>query len=673
MGFRIQRRAKDGVFYEGWDEYLKDRNEGSGDRSLCRLLKINTQGLRDLMAKPADEIALSTEKELDVARSAGKDTMALEQEYRQDLNNAARVRRRAAFPWITPVLGTGCLSASDHANAGDIAAVPEQLAACAKQWGKLYKGGDETAKIVFDFAASLVKSRVSLPRTISLPAYESLDTDPKRSEPRPEKTLAARAALAAALLTRLFHRTAALSNQPIGHWHVASSLSDDYEFRDIERQLVEPLAKNLQIFVQLAEKREDLCFLARYLEQITLQIERDFQVVSIADAQLLTEITWHLMTRDTERYAGWSDLLFLIGLKSREYHPDRPLPFLTNLVDADGLISWLTDGLWRNTRNSWESREGPGSESDRDNFYNVVAELMSKQAKLDEDHRESPHSDQFPPGVAYVTSFDLELEMALHALRETFVQVAPFEVWRGAGPARRASLAWFYRIVNAPVDGAEPSLEALTEAGNWSLLRENALRQGNSPLWGLPVVVRLTGCPLAQLPAIGVDTETKAILHQVAQFPRGTYSVGHAALLDEHTGLHHWTAELRESVRLPRELVGNRVTRHDTSNLDRRFWMLLGVQIRDDAVRHRVAALVAAESIRGDIPEAEFETPWTGVVVNRRSEPAQRDIFQWQGLDVVSADHSEVVKALRHYTLHLLDPLSRPVDDENCRLGKDDA
>jgi hypothetical protein len=107
--------------------------------------------------------------------------------------------------------------------------------------------------------------------------------------------------------------------------------------------------------------------------------------------------------------------------------------------------------------------------------------------------------------------------------------------------------------------------------------------------------------------------------------------------------------------------------------MDRRFWLLLGVQIPDDAVRHRVAALVAAESIRGLVPNADYEMPRAGVVVNRRSEPAQRDILQWQGLDVVEDDHTAAVDALRHYIGHLKDNLNRPIGNTGCKLGLNDT
>lgn len=678
MGFRIEREEADHLYFSQWNEYLKHRAD-SRDRSLCRILRKNTAELNKLVVGPKDRLQTKGEEQLQAAVRAGHDTRALAKQLDLLKAKLEAPRRRAAFPWITPVLGTGCLSTSEFSGRDDVGLMPARLQQAAALWNleQNYSGGHSVDVTVLDFARNLVQSRA--------PQAEVKDRVPgvNRADPDPATVaLAARSAWVSALLTKLFHRAAALTSRPIGHQDEQTSLPENqnHEASEIRKNLVAPLVLNLEIFAELVSEYDALEFLNEYLEKLVSRVRRvEF---SLVDVELLTEITWHLMMQDNERYAGWSDLLALVGIKSGSYGPHRRGPLLADLGAEDGLMAWLIGGLEKTTQNSWQSRLADAS-SDREKFYDAVADMIIAQAKLDARRFESStrDADRYLPGVAFITSFDLELEMALHAKKQKFVLVAPFELWRGEGTQRRAYLAWFYRIVDVPSAG--PSLDWVRGEGDWRLLRESALRANDAPettLRGMPIVVRLTGCPLVQ--GLRVDTTTTEHLID-AQFPgasEGVLDVGHAVLLDEHTSLHHWTAELRETIRLPRELVAHEEGKAQV-NGDRRFWMLLGVQITDDAVRHRVAAVVAAHSIRGekaspksddDRPHTALDLPWTGVVVNHRSQPAQRDIFQWQGLDVVGGRHNDVQKALRHYTRHLLKPETRPVLDEKCELGPGD-
>lgn len=680
-GFRIEREESDHLYFARWSDYLTHRAD-AGDRSLCRILRKNTLKLNELIAGPEDESASEQEEreQLQRAKDAGQNTRVLAERLALKKRKLEGPRRRAAFPWVTPVLGTGCLSTSEFSGRDDVGLMPARLQQEAASWklDELHSGGHAVDVIVLHFAKNLVQSRA--------PQAEVKDRVPwvNRADPDPSPhvvSLAARAAWVSALLTKLFHRAAALMSRPIGHQNEQTSLPDNKnpDAAVIRKSLVEPLVLNLEKFVSLAAEYDALEFLNEYLERLVWRVRRvEF---SLVDVELLTEITWHLMMRDNERYAGWSDLLALVGIKSGSYGPHRRGPLLADLGAEDGLMAWLIGGLEKTTQNSWESRLADAS-SDREEFYDAVADMIIAQAKLDalRSDKATRDADRYLPGVAFITSFDLELEMALHAKQQKFVLVAPFELWRGEGTQRRAHLAWFYRIVDIPSAG--PSLDWLRGDGDWRLLRESALRANETPdttLRGMPFVVRLTGCPLVQ----GLEMDTTTTQHLIeAQFPgasEGVLDVGHAVLLDEHTSLHHWTAELRETIRLPRELVAHEEGKAQV-NGDRRFWMLLGVQITDDAIRHRVAAVVASHSIRGEKPPKigegkphnALELPWTGVVVNSRSEPAQRDIFQWQGLDVVGGLHNDVQKSLRHYTRHLLAPETRPVRNEICMLGPAD-
>lgn len=674
MGFRIKRVQTDHVYFSNWADYLEHRAD-IADESLCRIMRDNTSLLNQQVVKSLQDLVNDTRELLDKAELAGEDAQALRDDLAFHEEQLKAPKRRAAFPWITPVLGTGCLSTSEFSGLDDVGLMPARMQSEASGFDdndSRLDGNDSAEVSVFDFAEKLVQSRAPQAKV-----QRPLLTDDELSFANADGhvTLAAHAAFVAAMMTRLFYQIAALTSRPIGHWSEQTSLPKAGEIEDESgiRSLVVPkLVEALLEFAGLVRAHNELRFLFTYLEKLASRV-RDVKF-SLVDVQLLTEVTWHLMMRDTERYAGWSDLLAIVGIKSRSYGPDRRVPTLDDLGSPTGLVSWLIKNLSETTANSWKSRLADAT-SDREKFYDAIAAMLIEQANLDSErfvNTEDAH--HYLPGVAFVTSFDLELEMALHSKRQKFVLVAPFELWGGLGTERRAHLAWFYRVIETP-DHLAPSLAALKGEGEWHLLRENSLRPNEfgdyRNLRGIPIIVRLTGCPLVSAPQVTVDMNAEL---SKASFPgsQARLDVGHAVLLDEHISLHHWTAELRETIRLPRELIGNELG-NESINADRRFWMLLGVQITDDAVRHRIAAVVAAQSIRSDYADAELETPLTGVVVNQRSEPSQRDIFQWQGLDVIEGYHTDVLSAVRHYTMHLKKPESRPVQDEECSIGTGDV
>ena len=164
---------------------------------------------------------------------------------------------------------------------------------------------------------------------------------------------------------------------------------------------------------------------------------------------------------------------------------------------------------------------------------------------------------------------------------------------------------------------------------------------------GYPVVVRLTGSPLMDPPN---DAQlVKVIVDSAIPRPgRATERrLTHALLIDEHAGLHQWLPEM-DPIRknaIPKDTFGN-------TQWSARFWVLVGVQIGDAAVRQRIAALLSSTLLRGERTENDVELSLPGVALVRASEAGDRDVLNWRGIDVVRADFPEL-------TPHLEDCLRR--------------
>jgi hypothetical protein len=95
------------------------------------------------------------------------------------------------------------------------------------------------------------------------------------------------------------------------------------------------------------------------------------------------------------------------------------------------------------------------------------------------------------------------------------------------------------------------------------------------------------------------------------------------------------------------------------------------VQLHDDAVRQRAAALIAAADLREGLSPTSSEALHrrAGVVINCRSVASEREVFMWQGLDVVETSYQTATGALAHAALHVLHPEQRRVNGQPCKIG----
>lgn len=666
MALATSRPTDPPKFFEGWTEYLRPW-AGYGDISFCRALADNYDGLFrpafNQKRKVRDNLALANQGDPGLAGVLADLNMQLKM-----------VRVRTAFPWVTPVIGSGCLSAPEGPEADAIQCVPEQLAVAAQGWGLLPDGGAK-GDAACAFARALLASKLGITTWTTQMANASTTSSIDR-------TVAARAALCAHLLAQLYFEVGALGEQPLGS--VTSPMTLDASEAttsigaEVAERLVIPLVSQLQALKTSLEGRpgEDLMFVSTFADAVRhdLSHDQDRPQVRGADAQLMAEITWHFMTEGTSQYPGWSALLVLLGFAFNSQDRKARLPHLTDLGAArDRLATEFEE----TTTESWESRLSPlgqtdgGRQSKRDALYDSVANLLVAQAGLST-AATSRDTSTYPPAVAFVTSFDLELEMALLAKRAAFRLVMPFYVHRSASEA--SGYVWLHTVVVPPQDGedlAADDLDRLLKPAEWSLLVAHASK--NAVLHGLPSVVRLAGSPLVQGPDLNA-TPGSWVDKLRRQLGDGVTLAG-TVLLDEHTALQQWAADfgtpLDASDTTHRLGLPERFVKGVSDTTDARFWFLLGVQLNDDAIRQRTAALVGA----ADLHEALSSHARTnrlrraGVVVNRRSTASQRDVFLWQGLDVVEASYEDVVGALNHAAKHAAQPDLRRVKGEPCAVG----
>lgn len=638
MPFRLTRDGG-AVFFRSWAEYMRARAPG-GNRSLARVLAVNNRDFAKAERDQSQRALATLEATLEHEQGSGSESSRTADNVAKARERHRLARQRAGLAWLTPVLGSGCLDAGSDADRArtqsELARVIRAASAIARD-NALLSDGTPVGVAVERFIGDLATSR----------GYTPVELEPGAIEGR--HAIAAHAALCACLMTRL--HVACLNYLP-------GPLPDALDpvpvpggpapaARAVSYRRLEVLAALERFSAALSD--DDRSFIDGLVEQVRQSLAekgRDWVPVSrAADVGVLTDLAWHLMVRGTAQYSGWRDLFTALSIRTESADREMRSPCVQDVTDVGG---WLFEELQAITEASWASRRG-GEASPRTEFYDATAAMLARQAVLN-GLRATDSRDKFPRAAGFVTGFDIELEHALLAAGEKFYIIAPF---RYIADGRFSGLIWLQARVDIPsVD--ESALDRLRATTNWAVVDPS-----RHPLdEGIPVVVRLSGAPLAGVPDLAVDTALGETLRHrllghrlLAHDPTAT-RVEHALVIDEHTGLHQWSADLRmrgsEGDGLPDELVHG-------SDWVPRFWALLGVQIRDHAIRHRVAATISANALRStDADGASVRR--AGVAVIRHSSPGDREVLHWRGIDVVQSDFSELTAEINDYAARLAHP-----------------
>jgi hypothetical protein len=301
-------------------------------------------------------------------------------------------------------------------------------------------------------------------------------------------------------------------------------------------------------------------------------------------------------------------------------------------------------------------------------------------------------------------------------LSKPFTVVLPVHVIRNCSDL--AHTCWMgLKVMPDPNDTSERRLSKLRqpEEGNWRVLTE-AYRFTQDFDETIPVVVRLAGCPLIDLPVLTEGSQLKRALAktirvQLADETRenpediaagmGNVLEGlqlqHAVVLNEHDAMLHSQLDLisfapdgltKDDASASRGLP---VWLADDSAFFWRYWVMLGVQVDDSAVRHRLATVISSAWNRGNFIVTQGSQPplvgaptgqglappsasppnggRRGVAINRYSTQLAQDLLFWNGFDVVEHNTGDFKGQLEHYRCHLEknEPCNR-ADGYVCRL-----
>lgn len=465
------------------------------------------------------------------------------------------------------------------------------------------------------------------------------------------------------------------------------------------------------------------------LSNIDADLSRYPRSLTLGNLRLVTEVGWYLLTLRTPIYAGWTDLMLFLTMNQGGM---GPAPLYRNLKNLPKMVKKLHEPPTRASRGldgGLEDKSTAESAVQRDRLYGEAANVLWAQGdaasqenrNLAESGAQAPFGESLPPAVAFVTSFDIELDLAMWwaarkrdgAHGKAFRVVLPLHLMREADDDEDnfAELCWVMGEVDAmnwpPPTGpsdTEAELEYVRAPRNWRLVTDNT---DESVLREMPIIVHLNGCPLYEIP--------KFDSAEAAQLRLDLKDAGVAFTTQDHLDHAVTIGEYLALRQSETELIWHRhshVNRHLNRSLHRhlmistqrnpRYWVSMGVPVADAAVRHRLVSQLTRERLLeltrpseevseddggwlGAMPEAEtqkgavstFSPRIGGVAVNLRTGADAAGLLYWAGLDLVQGDCNQLAGELRHYAAHVRDPGSdqkKPGEictlDDTRRRGK---
>lgn len=600
---------------------------------------------------------------------------------------------RTTMPWVTLVMGSGCLEIGSGADGRAIAKQVGDALDNTPIPGYALSSAEEAQ----EFAESLVVDRLG---GLHVPV-------PTLASEHRVRPAAPHLVLAASLLTRLFFTVKAARLGAVSRW------DDDivsYDRRDAGPALDRCPDIAARACAHLVQAREALEAEARrefvagsvrdLLDQVAggLSGSNGKIELSLPQLRLVTEIAWYYLVGDKTAYPGWADLLIRLMLRSDDPSVAAARRARPRFLNLKRLGEYVADLMEVATRRAWDRHvEARGALPEEPGIYDAAAAMLWTQHARTSARSAGPPDT--PPAVAFVTSFDLELEMALWAQSKgnPFSIAVPVHMVRD-GDDDEAELCWLLADVEPDVKGDwSERLPSLLRPAQWRILRSDF---DPRELRRRPIVVHLNGCPLLELPDVTASDEPWAAemfgdLEELEMVEVGDrVCFFHAVTVDEYLALRQSEAELfwasedgknkeqRRSRALPPDLT------HDTTRYAR-YWMVLGVPVADPAIRHRVTShltirrfryegagtisLSAASGI-GPRPAAMAEpvrNDVNGIAVNRRIDDDDASMLHWLGLDVVHDECREFTNDLLHYAEHVAhDESGRKTPDTGCTLRK---
>jgi hypothetical protein len=653
------------------------------------------------------------------------------------------------FPWLTMVFGSGALELNE--TSAEVAPyLADQVQELIRQqnfpWNE--QADDAPPTLAHKFTLALARDRMGR-ASQHADDQEVSSTQPAERVAARVEPVAAKMVYLALLLTEFFYKMRAVMGQPTSRWENESATLTDAtparassEATELIRQvrsLIRDVRRALQQSEETKARKRVRNGVDKLLDRITAGLDAtgddNRRELRIDHLRLITEVAWYFLILNTPIYPGWTDML--LNLMLRELNrPDRsfasPRP---RYLDLRALIESVKDIYEPPTTNSWrrnmarpfengaeettETGRVPAADSTlakRDRLYWAAAQVLWAQHKAQKEI--DALKAQLPPTVAFVTSFDLELDMALLASAgdRMFRVAVPVHVVDKASDksqVTQAELCWFLGdVVPQPDVPPADQINFLRNPARWRLLTSDF---NPDELRDTPIVIHLSGCPLFNLPA--PDKMPDLATAGLAEWPEVDFF--HAVTVDEYLALRQSEAELiwssddsgggKRNRALPQDLM---INKEDLANP--RFWLSMGVPVADPAVRHRLVSQLTRQrlagqrrsnpnwapapaavggggdadtgSMLGPPPPEEIvlddllvlgadEAGALGVAVNTRIGDDETNLLYWMGWDVVEGDCNEFAEDLGHYTLHIghTGRYKQPPLTVECELTRDNA
>ena len=367
------------------------------------------------------------------------------------------------------------------------------------------------------------------------------------------------------------------------------------------------------------------------------------------------------MTPEEDVYPGWGDLLLELSNYDAPEEGRVGTPLFRSMLDAHSFIRRRYLSV---TERSWDRRID--GETDAPDIYGLAAKVLNGSRSTVLPRR--AHFGEPPVVTAFVTSFDLELELSLLKAGNPFAVVLPVHVYDSRTAA--AQTCWIALAVDGCTDEVNRGarLKALIDphSENWRVVDDI-----DDSKAGPIVVVRLAGCPLIKLPCLAaLPKRLGDALRRLHPASGSDPELGHAVITHEHDAEVQGVIDLVSfpiQEKTPGEIptkVSDGVGRYGLPMVyasgERRwsrFWMMLGVQMQDRALRQRIATVVSSLPLMANPPILRVSdiARRNGVAINRFATELEQDLLIWNGFDVVLDDVTEFAGDLEHYAVHMED------------------
>jgi hypothetical protein len=612
-------------------------------------------------------------------------------------------------PWVTPVVGSGPIGFPQD-FAAKAAWLPELVlremeagdgTALRGDLDALVVSGADPKRFVPAFVNGLVTRRYGSP----------IDALSRDSEP-PDLTIdqsVVWVVVAAAQLTRTFHRMSLDSSRPISRWgsEKAEVPHDDPRAADLAEEYLPLLelacskasealqrrAARLKAGDEPSTNPQQAAAALLAIRELIVAIHdkvraRDTQIM-LVHLEQLTDLSWYLLAQVVldDIDPGWTSLLLQLVLT-------QPNVVATGLFrprwkELEAVANGVRDVYSRAASSASARRRGPELKTEVTTFYNSVADVMWAQSAAvtwASTRQREPAAGEpgeidwvLPRPVTWVCSFDYEVELALWRTAAStgrsaqFAVVMPVYVRQTDRPSH-GTMVWLEATIDVP-RGAdalsdEEFFRRATTVSSWRLLSNTTDEAGaGDETQHRPVVVHLLGCPLLDLPDIAppspgankvagqnllrgalidagaliVSKRLDAAAQPAPSAPRRSDLV-HAVTVDEVLAVRQTARDWSDSSdnvnspSLPLDLFR-------AAGPAARVYAVLGVPLRDPAVRLRVTAVLS----RGALIRNHGDDAGLGLFVNKRIDDEELTVMSALGLEVYRTRCEEFGQSLGGY------------------------